>query len=616
MKKVIGIDLGTANSCVAILKDNKPYIIPDEEGRQTTPSIFAITANQEHLCGYTAQEQADSNRTNTIFAVKRLIGRRYDSLEVAEAALKLPYKIIPSPGGDAWVEVNKDPMSPEQVSSHVLIRMKEIAEHHLGHSVTHAVITVPAHFNDAERQATKDAGKIAGLEVLNIINEPTAAALAYGTHAVHEKDVVKNIAVFDLGGGTFDITILTFSNGKFNVLATGGDTYLGGEDFDLEIVSYLINEFYRMEGIDISQNKNILQRLKEAARTAKEKLSFEEKTVVRLPYICSSKDKKYPVSLNIPMTRKTLEQIVAPILARLEDPCLTAMEDADLKKADITDVILVGGMTRMPVVKKHCERIFGVKPDDSINPDEAVAGGAAIQAGLLQGLLTGMSLADVTSLTLGIEIQGGKMVPLIPRNTKIPVKVTEIFTTSGPNQTEVSIHLLQGESELVPRNKSLGKFEMTEIPPSKRGFSRIAVSLEVDADGIVHVGAKDMRSGEHKEIEIVNTSGLNEKEINKLLNENNAQQAYMDRKNNKASKTKKPTLNETARELRNQIFHIQYRLDTEGKYFTGKNRENLENCLAFSRATLDATESEEILAKVLEELTQAGQELMQHLEAA
>ncbi len=605
MTRVIGIDLGTTNSCVAVIENGRPVVIPDSEGRRTTPSIFAYSSTQEPLVGYAAREQAETNRLNTIFAVKRLIGRKYEAEEIQRAAEKLPYKIVPAPNGDAWVLVDNQPLSPEEISSRILTRMKEVAEGYLGEKVYHAVITVPAHFNDAERQATKDAGKIAGLEVMRIINEPTAAALAYGLDLFDKSGAEANaardrvIAVFDLGGGTFDITILALKSGNFEVLATGGDTYLGGEDFDLAIVRYLVAEFKKQSGVDLSSDRAVLQRLKEAAVIAKHDLSVRHTTHVSLPFVCRGTGGQ-PQHLEIELDRGALEKIVAPILEKLKVPCVVALNDAGLKPDGVDDVILVGGMTRMPAIKRVCFRVFGKEPIDTVDPDEAVALGAAIQAGLLQGMVKGVSLFDVISLSLGLETQGGMMATLLPRNTKIPASVTETFTTSAPNQRQVSIHVLQGESEFAPENKTLGRFELTGIDPAPRGVPEIAVTFAVDVEGIVHVSAKDLKTGEAKQIEIFASSGLSDLEIDSLIKENRQHLLETERRD---------SLDEARQELKGLIFSTQYQLDTEGKHIRGDVRTEYESVLEVARMELRSANDAAQLRRQVVEVTNLREKL-------
>lgn len=627
MSKVIGIDLGTSNSCVAIIENGRPVVILDEEGRNTIPSIYAINAVNEPLVGYVAKEQQQNNRTNTIFAVKRLIGRKFNTPEVLDAATRLPYKILPAENGDAWVEINGVPTSPEEVSSRILVRAKEVAEHYLKEKVMRAVITVPAHFNDSQRQATKDAGRIAGLDVLRIINEPTAAALAFGLNIIDGKNVLtetqkrKNkgssdrmIAVFDLGGGTFDISILELREGIFDVKATNGDTFLGGEDFDLAIVQHIMNEFKKLSGRDISSEKGILQRFKEVAQKAKHDLSNVGEVELDLPFVQGMEHMKIKVG------RRQLEDIVRDSLRRLEEPCLQCLDDAKLTPDDITDVILVGGMTRMPAVKSTAAKIFGQEPLDTIDPDEAVALGAAVQAGLLQGYIRGVSLLDVTSLSLGIEIQGARMHTVLARNTTVPTKKTEIFTTSAPNQPQISIHVLQGESDFAPDNKSLAKFELMGIRPAPRGVPEVAVAFEVDAEGIVHVSAKDLDTGEEQTIEIIASSGLSDYEIDKLVREGivaDEQKKRMADRGYGASKeiAKDDELGEAKLELKNLIFHTQAKLNTEGKDFKGKGKVFLEDALSNARLALDSSSVEAEMKEAIKELNKRAKALVEFIES-
>jgi molecular chaperone DnaK len=512
MGKVIGIDLGTTNSCVAVMEGGEAKVITNADGGRTTPSIVAISNSGERLVGQIAKRQAITNPTNTVFAVKRLIGRRYDSKEVQEDRKILPYKITKADNGDAWVELQGKSYSPQEVSSFILGYLKKAAEDYLGQPVTEAVITVPAYFNDSQRQATKDAGKIAGLTVLRIINEPTAASLAYGL----DKKAEKKIAVFDLGGGTFDISILEIADGVFEVKSTNGDTHLGGEDFDQKVIDYLADEFKKDQGIDLRGDKMALQRLKEAAEKAKMELSTNLETDVNLPFITA--DASGPKHLNIKLSRSKLESLVAGLLDRIEGPCKTAMKDAKATPADIDEVILVGGMTRMPAVQERVSKIFGGKqPNKSVNPDEVVALGAAIQGGVLKGDVKDVLLLDVTPLTLGIETLGGVMTPLIEKNTTIPVRKSQVFSTAADNQPAVSIHVLQGEREMAANNKTLGRFELTGIPPAPRGVPQVEVTFDIDANGIVSVAAKDLGTGKEQSIKITSSSGLTKDEIDQMV---------------------------------------------------------------------------------------------------
>ncbi len=511
MSKVIGIDLGTTNSCVSVMEGGEPVVIANSEGTRTTPSMVAFTESGERLVGQQAKRQAVTNPENTLFAIKRLIGRKFDSDAVKKDIEISPFKIIKADNGDAWVEVRGKKYSAPEISAMVLQKMKQTAEDYLGETVTDAVITVPAYFNDSQRQATKDAGKISGLNVLRIINEPTAAALAYG---LDKKDEEK-IAVFDLGGGTFDISILELGDGVFEVKSTNGDTFLGGEDFDQLIIDYVADEFKKEQGIDLRNDKMALQRLKEGAEKAKCELSSSMETDINLPFITA--DASGPKHLNIKLTRAKLESICSSLLNKLTAPCKTALKDAGLSASDIDDVILVGGMTRMPAVQAKVKEIFGKDPNKGVNPDEVVAIGAAIQGGVLKGDVKDVLLLDVTPLSLGIETLGGVMTKLIEKNTTIPCKKSQVFSTAADNQPAVSVHVLQGEREMANDNKTIGRFELADIPPAPRGVPQIEVTFDIDANGILNVGAKDLGTGKEQSIRITASSGLSEEEIDKMV---------------------------------------------------------------------------------------------------
>ncbi len=513
MGKVIGIDLGTTNSCVAVMEGGSPVVISNSEGGRTTPSVVAVNDAGERLVGQIAKRQAVTNPKNTIFAVKRLVGRKYQTPEIEKAKNMLPYEIVGADNGDAWVKLKGEAKSPQEVSAMVLTKMKQTAEDYLGEKVTDAVITVPAYFDDAQRQATKDAGLIAGLNVLRIINEPTAAALAYGLDKKHEKV----IAVFDLGGGTFDVSILELGDGVFEVKSTNGDTFLGGEDFDLILVGYLADEFKREQGIDLRKDTMALQRLKEAAEKAKHELSSSMETDINLPFITA--DASGPKHMNIKISRAKFEQLCADLLKRLEGPCRTALRDAGLKASEIGEVILVGGMTRMPAVQARVKEIFGKEASKSVNPDEAVAIGAAVQAGVLQGDVKDVLLLDVTPLSLGIETYGGVFTKLIEKNTTIPTRKSQSFSTASDNQPAVSIHVLQGEREMSGDNKTLGRFELVGIPAAPRGIPQIEVTFDIDANGIVSVHAKDLGTQKEQSIKITSSSGLSKEEIERMVND-------------------------------------------------------------------------------------------------
>jgi len=546
MAKVIGIDLGTTNSCVAVMDGKEAKVIENSEGARTTPSMVAFTESKEKLVGQSAKRQAVTNPENTLFAIKRLIGRNFEDKLVKDDSGLVPYKIVKGDNGDAWVEARSEKYSPSQISAFVLQKMKETAESYLGESVTQAVITVPAYFNDAQRQATKDAGKIAGLEVLRIINEPTAAALAYGL----DKKKTGTVAVYDLGGGTFDISILEIGDGVFEVKSTNGDTHLGGEDFDLQIIDYLADEFKKDNGVDLRSDKLALQRLKEAAEKAKIELSSSTETEVNLPFITA--DQTGPKHLTIKLSRAKLEAIVGDLLSQSLKPCEQALKDAGLQAADIDDVILVGGMTRMPKVTELVKNFFGKDPNKGVNPDEVVASGAAIQGGVLQGDVKDVLLLDVTPLSLGIETLGGVFTRLIDKNTTIPTKKSQVFSTAEDNQSAVTIRVFQGEREMAADNKLLGQFDLVGIPPAARGMPQIEVTFDIDANGIVNVSAKDKSTGKEQQIRIQASGGLSDDEIERMVKEAE-ENAEEDKKKRESVDTKNQAdslINETEKNLK------------------------------------------------------------------
>jgi molecular chaperone DnaK len=593
MSKVIGIDLGTTNSCVSIMEGTQPKVLENAEGARTTPSVVAFTEGEEKLVGQPAKRQAVTNPENTIFAVKRLIGRNFEDQTVKKDIETSPFKIIKSDGGDAWIESQSKKYSPSQISAFVLQKMKETAEKYLGQEVTKAVITVPAYFNDAQRQATKDAGKIAGLEVLRIINEPTAASLAYGL----DKKQNKKIAVYDLGGGTFDVSILELGDGVFEVKSTNGDTFLGGEDFDNTIVDYLLSEFKKENGIDLKSDKLALQRLKEAAEKAKIELSSAAQTEINLPFITA--DKTGPKHINLKMTRAKLEALVEDLIGRTIPPCKTALKDAGLSASEINEIILVGGMTRMPKVIEEVKNFFGKEPNKSVNPDEVVAMGAAIQAGVLQGDVKDVLLLDVTPLSLGIETLGGVSTKLIDKNTTIPTKKSQVFSTAEDNQPAVSIRVLQGEREMATDNKLLGNFELVGIAPAPRGVPQVEVTFDIDANGIVNVSAKDKGTGKEQKIQIQASGGLSEEEINKMVKEAES--------NKEADKKKREAVD--ARNQADTLLHsTEKNLKEHGSKVSDADKKAIETASANLRNALKGTDVEDIKKKT-QDLVQASMKL-------
>ncbi len=593
MSKVIGIDLGTTNSAVAIMEGKEAKVLPNAEGGRTTPSMVAFTESGERLVGQVAKRQAITNPENTIFAVKRLIGRKYDSREVQGDVKILPYKIVKAPNSDANLQIRGRDYSPTEISAFILMKMKQTAEDYLGEKVTEAVITVPAYFNDSQRQATKDAGKIAGLEVLRIINEPTAASLAYGL----DKKKDEKIAVFDLGGGTYDISILEIGDGVFEVKSTNGDTHLGGEDFDQRVIDWLASEFKKDYGIDLRSDKMALQRLKEAAEKAKIELSTTMETEINLPFITA--DASGPKHMNIKLTRAKLESLVEGLIDRLGPPMEQALRDAGLSRGTIDEVILVGGMTRMPRVQQKVQEFFGKEPHKGVNPDEVVAIGAAIQAGVLKGEVKDVLLLDVTPLSLGIETLGGVMTRLIERNTTIPTRKSQIFSTATDNQTAVSIHVLQGEREMAMDNKTLGRFELVGIPSAPRGIPQIEVTFDIDANGIVHVSAKDLATQKEQSIQITASSGLSEDEIKKFVKE-----AEIHAEEDK----KKRELIETKNHADALIYSTERTLRDMGDKIDAKTRQDIEAQIEQLKRAMEGSEREAI-QREMEQLTTVSHKL-------
>ena len=601
MAKVIGIDLGTTNSCVAVMDGGKPKVIENAEGARTTPSIVAFTKDNERLIGQPAKRQAVTNPDNTVFAVKRLIGRRFDDPMTKKDMELVPYNIVKGNNGDAWVSAGGESYSPSQISAFILQKMKETAESYLGENVTQAVITVPAYFNDAQRQATKDAGQIAGLEVLRIINEPTAAALAYGL----DKDENKTIAVYDLGGGTFDISILEVGDGVFEVKSTNGDTFLGGEDFDSAIVEYLAEQFKSKENMDLKQDKLALQRLKEAAEKAKIELSSAQQTEVNLPFITARMEggSSTPLHLVETLTRSKLEQLVGDLVKRTLDPCKKALEDAGLKAGDIDEVILVGGMTRMPKVREVVEQFFGKKPHTGVNPDEVVAMGAAIQAGVLQGDVKDVLLLDVTPLSLGIETLGGIMTKMIDRNTTIPTKKTQVYSTAEDNQQAVTIRVFQGEREMAADNKMLGQFDLVGIPSAPRGVPQIEVTFDIDANGIVNVSAKDKGTGKEQQIRIQASGGLSDNDIESMVRD--AEKfAEEDKKRREAA--------EARNQADNLVHATAKQLEENGDKIDAGLKSDVETAIAETRTALEGDDSDAINAKA-QALTELAMKMGQQI---
>jgi molecular chaperone DnaK len=599
MAKIIGIDLGTTNSCVAIMEGGDPVVIANAEGARTTPSQVAFTEGGERLVGQAAKRQAVTNPQNTVFAVKRLIGRKYDSAEVQKDIKVLPYKIVKASNGDAHLMIRGKEYSPAEISAMILQKMKQTAEDYLGEKVTEAVVTVPAYFNDSQRQATKDAGRIAGLKVERIINEPTAASLAYGM----DKKGDRKIAVFDLGGGTFDISILEIGEGVFEVKSTNGDTHLGGEDFDLRVIEFLASEFKKDQGIDLRNDKMALQRLKEAAEKAKMELSGAAETDINLPFITA--DASGPKHMNMKLTRAKFESLVEDLVERVVEPCKTALKDAGMKPSDVDEVILVGGMTRVPRVQAKVKEIFGKEPSKGVNPDEVVAVGAAIQGGVLKGEVKDVLLLDVTPLSLGIETLGGVFTKLIEKNTTIPTRKSQIFSTAADSQPAVEIHVLQGEREMASNNKTLGRFQLVGIPPAPRGVPQIEVTFDIDANGIVHVSAKDMGTGKEQSIEITASSGLTEQEIQRLVKD---AQVHAD------EDKRKRQLAEARNNADSLIYMTEKSVKEVGDKLDEGTKSEINRAIERLKTAMQGDNTDEI-KRLSEELTQASHRLAEQIYA-